>query len=178
MGSFLVSEERSFSKNAIEILKFLAGRLGGYCCVGLLAGYLGERFDSKILRLATNLSFIFLSLILLAYLLGLIRQEKNSCPARNFIAGRGPLLMGFFLGINLCPPFLLSVTYVFSRHNSFYGLIYFLLFFLSSSVYFLPLFFTGLLSKAQEFRHAARFSGFLICAIFFSYGVYSILQHL
>lgn len=178
MGSFLASEERPFKKNAAELLKFLTGRLSGYCCLGLLAGFLGERFDSKILRLATNISFLFLSLLLLAYLMGLIRQEKSSCPSRNFMGRRGPFLMGFFLGINLCPPFLLSITYVFSQHSVIYGLVYFTLFFFSSSVYFLPLLFAGLLSRVSEFRSAARLSGFILCGIFFVYGLYSILHTL
>ena len=85
--------------------------------------------------------------------------------------------MGFFMGINLCPPFLLSVTYVFSKHSPFYGMAYFALFFLASSIYFLPLVFLGLASKAREFQRVARVSGFLVAGIFFIYGIYSVLHN-
>ena len=178
MGSFLAAEERSLKKNTGEVLKFLAGRLLGYLGFGLLAGYLGERFDSRWLRLATALSFILLSVILLFYLLGLLRREKRTCPSSGFFNAKSPVLMGFFMGINLCPPFLLSVTFIFSQHSTFYGLAYFLLFFLSSSLFFLPLIFVGLLAQAAEFRAIARLSGFLVSGIFFVYGIYSIFHTL
>lgn len=85
--------------------------------------------------------------------------------------------MGFFMGINLCPPFLLSVTYVFSEHSPFYGAVYFALFFLASSVYFLPLVFVGLASRAREFRIMSRASGFIVSGIFLVYGLYSLLHN-
>ncbi|MEI7849612.1 MAG: sulfite exporter TauE/SafE family protein, partial [Chloroflexota bacterium] len=158
MGSFLAAEERSLRKNVGEILKFLAGRLTGYLGFGLLAGVLGERFDSRWLRLATSFSFIILSVILCGYLLGLLRREKSLCPSSIFFKSRSPFLLGFFMGINLCPPFLLSITYVFSRHSALYGMVYFALFFLASSLYFLPIVFVGLASRAKEFRTVARAS--------------------
>ncbi len=176
MGSFLVAEERSLRTSAWEVLKFLSGRLVGYLCFGLIVGYLGEKFDSRWLRLATALSFILLSVILFGYLRGLIRYEKVFCPPTSLLKDQSPLLMGFFMGINLCPPFLLSVTYIFSQHSAFYGVFYFALFFLSSSIYFLPLVFVGLLAKTGEFRSVARLSGFLVSGIFFVYGIYSLFH--
>ena len=176
MGVFLGAEERGTKKNLLVLLEFLAGRLAGYLCFGLLVGYLGEKLDPRWLRYTTDISFIVLSLALLFYLLGLIR-EKNFCLPPKFLKARGPVLMGFFMGINLCPPFLLSVTYVFSRHSALYGMAYFALFFLASSVYFLPIVFVGLASRAKEFRTVARASGFLVAGIFFIYGIYSILHN-
>lgn len=176
MSVFFVAEERSPKKNFFALLEFLAGRLAGYLCFGLLVGYLGEKFDPRWLRLATDISFLVLSLILLFYLLGLVR-EKSLCHTPKFLKGRSPAFMGFFMGINLCPPFLLSVTYVFSQHSPLYGMLYFALFFLASSVYFLPVVFLGLASRAQEFRIVARVSGFLVAGIFFIYGIYSIVHN-
>jgi sulfite exporter TauE/SafE len=176
MGVVFGAEERSTKKNLLILLEFLVGRLAGYLCFGLLVGYLGEKFDPQWLRRATDISFIVLSLALLFYLLGLVR-EKGFCPTPKFLKARNPALMGFFMGINLCPPFLLSVTYVFSQHSAFYGMVYFALFFLASSLYFLPVAFVGLASKAKGFRTMARISGFLVATIFFIYGVYSILHN-
>jgi len=176
MGAFFGAEERSPGKNFRGLLEFLAGRLAGYLCFGLLVGYLGEKFDPRWLRHATDISFIVLSLILLFYLLGIV-HEKGFCQTPKFLKARSPTLMGFFMGVNLCPPFLLSVTYVFSQHSPFYGMAYFALFFLTSSVYFLPLVFVGLASKAQEFRVLARVSGFIVSGIFLVYGFYSLLHN-
>ncbi len=176
MGVFFGAEERSPKKNFLVLLEFLAGRLAGYLCFGLLVGYLGEKFDPGWLRHATDISFIALSLVLLLYLLGLVR-EKNFCSTPKFIKTRSPALMGFFMGINLCPPFLLSLIYVFSRKSALYGMLYFALFFLTSSLYFLPILFLGFASRAKEFRTVARVSGFIVSGIFLVYGFYSLLHN-
>jgi sulfite exporter TauE/SafE len=176
MGVFFGAEERSPKKNLFILLEFLAGRLAGYLCFGLLAGYLGEKFDSKGIRTATDISFIALSLVLFFYLFGLMR-EKNLCPAQKLLKAKSAGAMGFFMGINLCPPFLLSVAYVFRQRSPLYGMFYFALFFLASSVYFLPLLFVGFVSKIQALRTAARVSGFLVASIFFIYGIYSIVHN-
>jgi sulfite exporter TauE/SafE len=176
MGVFFGAEERSPKKNSLILLEFLAGRLVGYLCFGLLVGYLGEKFDPRWLRRATDISFIVLSLVLFFYLLGLV-SEKNLCPTPKSLKTRSPWVMGFFMGINLCPPFLLSVAYVFQQQSPLYGMLYFALFFLASSVYFLPFLFVGLAAKIQEFRVMARISGFLVAVLFFVYGIYSIVHN-
>lgn len=176
MGAFFGAKERSARKNLLILLEFLGGRLAGYLCFGLLAGYLGEKFDLGWLRRATDISFIALSLMLLAYLLGAAR-EKTLCWTPGFLKDRGPAVMGFFMGINLCPPFLLSLTYVFSRQNALYGMLYFALFFLTSSLYFLPMVFVGLAARAREFRTLARISGLMVGILFLVYGTYSLLHN-
>lgn len=177
MAPLIAAEDRTPRKNVLIILEFLIGRLAGYLCFGLLAGYLGEKFDAHWLRTATNISFIILSLVLIFYLIGLIRENGIFCYGASFFRGKSPLLMGFFMGINICPPFLLSVAYVMTQHSILYGMLYFALFFLASSIYFLPLIFVGLLSRAKEFRTVARISGLSVAIIFFIYGIYSILHN-
>lgn len=176
LGTFLGAETRGLKRDLYALLEFLAGRFAGYITFGFLVGYLGERFDPAWLRLATNISFIVLSAVLFLYLLGLVR-EKVFCRIPRIFRDRSPALLGFFMGINLCPPFLLSITYVFSRHSALDGVIYFAIFFLTSSIYFLPLVFVGLASRAPEFRTVARASGFLVSFIFFVYGIYSLLHN-
>jgi len=207
MGSFLAAEDRPFRKNTGLVLKFLGGRLAGYLCFGIVLGYLGEKFDSRWLRLVTDISFIFLSILLLLYLTGLStgvkvfmslsfprkRESRTGSPTKTFgddniiehkkdnacVQERSnPCIMGFLMGLNLCPPFLLSMAYVLSRHSILYGAVYFALFFLSSSIYFLPLVFIGGLSKAAEFRKLARWSGFVVGILFLVYGIYSIFHNL
>ncbi len=176
MAPLVAAEERPLRNNIFLILEFLTGRLLGYLCFGLLAGYLGERFDSRWLSIATNLSFVFLSVVLVFYLLGLIKEKGLFCRTSGFFRTQSPLLMGFLMGINLCPPFLLSVIYVFSQKSALYGMVYFALFFLASSVYFLPMIFIGMLASTRDFRKIARWSGFLTAFLFFSYGIYSLLR--
>ncbi|HOW58386.1 MAG TPA: sulfite exporter TauE/SafE family protein [Candidatus Omnitrophota bacterium] len=178
MGSFLTVEDRPFKKNTLIVLQFLGGRLAGYLCIGILAGYSGEKLNSGLLRLMTDISFLLLSLILFLYLVGLVREKNPLCAGSARLKGKSPFTMGFLMGINLCPPFLLAVSYVISQHYVLYGMIYFFLFFLSSSIYFLPLIFVGFLARTKEFRFMARLSGFVVAGIFFIYGIYSILHNI
>jgi len=177
LGSFLAAEERSFRANAASVIQLIIGRLIGYLLFGLLFGFLGEKLDFVWLRSAMSISLIVLSVILLCYLLGVIQNKGLFCLTGPFFKTQSPFLLGFFMGINLCPPFLLSITYIFSQHSMFYGIIYFALFFLSSSVYFLPLIFIGFLARVQEFKRMARISGFAVSVIFFVYGIYSLLHN-
>ena len=176
MAPLVAAEDRPLHRNLFIVLEFLTGRLAGYLCFGILAGWLGERFGSRWLKLGTDLSFILLSIVLVFYLLGLIREQGLFCRASTFFRTRSPALMGFLMGINICPPFLLSVLYVFAQKSPFYGMVYFALFFLASSVYFLPMIFIGMLASTRDFRKIARWSGFLTAFLFFSYGIYSLLR--
>ena len=177
MGAYLAAEDRPLRKHVQIVAEFLLGRLLGYLGFGLAAGYLGRQFDSSVLRLATSISFVLLSLIMFLHLTGLIRRKKILCGSLHFLKNKSPVLMGFLMGINLCPPFLLSVAYIFKQQSPFYGMVYFALFFLSSSIYFLPLVLVGLLARVQEFRLAGRLSGYAVAGIFLVYGFYSFFHN-
>lgn len=178
MGSLLATEERTFTKNIGIVLQFLAGRLAGYLLLGFIVGYLGKKLDYTWLRWTTDISFIVLSALLTIHLLSHVRENRLSCLPVKFLKNKNPLIMGFLMGMNLCPPFLLSAAYIFQQQNAFYGIIYFTLFFLSSSIYFLPLVFIGLAARAKEFRTMAYLSGFGVALIFFVYGLYSIFHNI
>ena len=96
MAPFLGAEERSLGKNFRVLLEFLLGRFAGYLGFGILAGYFGERFDSRWLRIATDLSFVFLAMILFLYLTGLIRKNDLFCQVAGPLRSKSPLFMGFF----------------------------------------------------------------------------------
>lgn len=177
MGSILVAENRPFKKNLRVVIEFLGGRLAGYLTFGFLTGYLGEKVNARWLHLANDISLILLSILLIAFLTGLIREQRIFCISSQTLRGKSPAIMGFLLGINLCPPFLLSLSYIFTQRSAWYGIFYFFLFFIASSIYFLPLAFAGLLSKTKEFQQAAHLSGYLVAIIFFIYGLYSILHN-
>jgi sulfite exporter TauE/SafE len=77
-------------------------------------------------------------------------------------------LVGFLAGINLCPPFLLAVTTVMDVGGTLRGVLFFLVFFLATSVYLLPLFFAGLVSRFSSVRFAGRVSG-VLAGLYFLY---------
>jgi sulfite exporter TauE/SafE len=176
--SCLVAEERHFSKNLALLGQFILGRLIGYIAFGLFFGFLGEKINREWINVIADLSLIFLSLVFVFYLLRILRQKPSQGCAAKRISSVHPLAMGFLMGINFCPPFLLSLTFIFTLHSAFKGMLYFILFFISSTVYFLPLIFFGMLSRLKEFRNVGILSGFLVALLFSAYGIYSVSRNL
>lgn len=171
----LVAEERSGRQTARVLAQFILGRLIGYAAFGVAIGYLGERLDEPLLHKVSVVSLILLSAFLVVYALGLVRPAWVGCsggkpPAR----GKAPFLMGLFMGFNMCPPFLMSVVYVFTLHSMVKGLVYFVVFFVATTIYFIPLALLGMLSRMAEFRAVARVSAILVGALFAAYGIYTI----
>jgi sulfite exporter TauE/SafE len=175
LATFMASTPRGVKDNSKLMVRFMFGRLLGYIMFGVIFGFLGEKLQSPFLTLITDLSLIFISILLILYLCGLLKEKKGLCPSQKFHS-RNAMMMGFLMGINICPPFLLSLPYVFSLHSTWLGIVYFLIFFLASSIYFLPMIFVGMLGKIKEFQIVARLSGFICAGIFIVYGSYSIIR--
>jgi len=175
LATFIASEPRDVKDNSKLIFRFIFGRLLGYILFGFIFGFLGEKLQSPFLTLLTDLSLILISIILILYLCGLLQHKEETCPVCK-LPNRDAMMMGFLMGINICPPFLLSLPYVFSLHSTWLGVVYFLIFFLASSIYFLPMIFVGWLGKIKEFQIVARLSGFICAGIFIFYGGYSIFR--
>lgn len=171
----IVSEERKKKENFILILKFLLGRLLGYLFFGAFFGFLGEKLNQKFLNLIFLFCLLILSLILIFYSLSLLKEKILFCQKVKKISPKFPALMGFFTGVNLCPPFLVSLTYIFTLHNFLKGIVYFFFFFLGTTLYFFPSYFLGFLGKVKEFQIAARISGIIVGILFFAYGIYNFI---
>jgi len=179
IAPYLVSEERKFGKNFKIILEFILGRLGGYILFGAIFGYLGERVNNQTVNLILIFSLIILSILLIFYALGFLKPKGIFCSAKYVkFREKSPILMGFLMGINICPPFLMSLAYVFTLHSVLRGMIYFLMFFLGTTIYFLPVTFLGFLGKMKEFRLIARIAGLVVGFAFLVYGIYYIIRGL
>jgi len=177
IAPILVSEKRKAKDNFKVLLKFIFGRLIGYVLFGAVFGYLGQRWISVNLDLWMSIAMMFLSLILILYAIGLLKKKFSFCSTKR-LRRKTPWLLGFLMGINVCPPFLMAVAYVVTMHSWFKGVIFFLMFFLATTIYFLPLFFLGFLSKMKEFRLIARISALIVGFMFLIYSTYHIINHL
>jgi sulfite exporter TauE/SafE len=138
---------------------FLSGRLSGYLMVGAIAGALGGFLSGPSMRLYSGVLTAAAGVLLLAFgavknfpelklcrLLG--RSEKTTL---GFVA-----LVGVLTGINLCPPFLAAITQAAGTGTMTGAVLYFLFFFFGTSVFIVPLFLAGALSRFKEIRYAAR----------------------
>jgi sulfite exporter TauE/SafE len=174
IAPYLVAERRGAKATAGTLMQFILGRLGGYVLFGAVFGYLGERLSGMAFNLFTIVSLVLLSILLILYAVGLMKSSWSVCGMSAWPRRRIPLLMGFLMGVNICPPFLMSIAYVFTLHSMARGIVYFLVFFAATTLYFLPLFFLGFLSKLNEFRAVARVSAVLVGLLFTIYGIFAI----
>jgi len=175
IAPYLVSEKRKLKKNFKIILEFLLGRLGGSVLFGAIFGYLGEKIISQTADLIFIGVLMLLSLVLIFNALGFLKPKGIFCSAKyTKLRTKTPILIGFLMGINICPPFLMSLAYVFTLHSAIKGIVYFIMFFLGTSLYFLPITFLGQLGKMKEFRLIARIAGLIVGIAFLIYGIYYI----
>ncbi|MFH1830305.1 MAG: sulfite exporter TauE/SafE family protein [Pseudomonadota bacterium] len=175
----MVTEERKAKENFNVLAKFILGRLLGYLAFGLMAGYLGTKLGGVNWQKAAMIALALLSIILILHAVGLWQAQRFSLCA--FIKRSNPdipLVMGVLLGVNACPPFLLSLTYVLTLQSTLKGLIYFFMFFIGTSVYFIPLFFLGYLNKVREFQIAGRICAVIVGFLFLGYSIYNIVWRL
>ena len=171
LAPVFAAEARSARRNLAVWLQFLLGRLAGYVLFGAAIGWLGERFASAWLDRISILGLLLMALVLVFYAIGFRRPRWSFCAAGTPRAATAPLLLGFLLGLHICPPFLMSVAYVFTLHSTVKGILYFLVFFCATSVYLVPLLAVGWLGRMPEFRLAARLSALAVGLLFLAYGI-------
>lgn len=171
----MVAEQRAKKGNLFLLLKFISGRLVGYLAFGALFGYLGEKINTRGVSIVLNSALILLSISLILHALGIMGEKRFVlCGFAKKHTSKIPFLMGFFMGVNVCPPFLMSLAYVFTLHSALKGIIYFLMFFLGTTLYFLPIFFLGYLNPIKEFQWVGKVSALIVGLLFLGYGVYQV----
>lgn len=157
----LLGQKRETKEIFWLVIQFSFGRLLGYIFFGFLIGYLGIAIESKIVHQIVGLTTLLLGFLMIGYSMGLVRWGVKVCQ-RGFLWMKIPFILGFLTGASPCPPFLVSLGYVFNLKNILLAISYFLFFFLGTSVYIVPLAFLGLFSRETRLQKIARISGILV----------------
>ena len=177
----MLGEGQKTRHNWGMLAKFLAGRLAGYLVFGLLAWLLSE----MILGATAYRSLILgAAYVVLAVFLGIYGFSKARPVRRAPVACAGslkgvrkflrhwpallPLGLGFLTGLNLCPPFLLAFTSAVGTGSLVGCLIFFMAFFVGTSLYFLPMVFVGLMSRIDALRTVGKLAAVLM-ALYYAY---------
>jgi sulfite exporter TauE/SafE len=172
---FLLEEGKNVRQNLVTLSKFLGGRLGGYLLVGLLAWATGS-----LLLLATShrslvigIAYLGLSALLLVAVL------RRKAPSGTCAFGEAqvklsrwpallPIGMGFLAGLKICPPLLLAFANAASTGTLVGSLVFFLTFFLGTSIYFMPLSFLGAFKRVSGLQMVGKFAA-VIVALYYLY---------
>lgn len=123
----LLSQKRTAKRSIFLILEFSLGRLLGYLFFGLIFGWFGQMIRNDFIHLIAGLTNLWLGILMIVYSLGLI--DKKFCSLIPFTKIKWPIALGFLTGVNICPPFLGSLAYVFNLKSLILSLLYFLMFF-------------------------------------------------
>jgi|DewCreStandDraft_4_1066084.scaffolds.fasta_scaffold01934_2 sulfite exporter TauE/SafE len=158
---FLLAEKRDIKNNTFIILEFLSGRLIAYISVAIFAGVTGVALNDFIISSKITGGFMIIAGVMLFLYSSGIANLIKIYPLKN-ISIRVPFGAGLVSGLNICPPFITAFTYAVSLHSIINSLIYFLFFFLGTSVYLLPFIFSGLISKYKTAQNAGKISGILV----------------
>lgn len=171
----LVEKREDFFRNLLVVLEFSGGRMVAYLIVGFIVGYLGKKLPPGGSHVFMAAVMVVLSVLLLGY--GLVRSFPHAkmCFFVNRVTGdfkRFPFLMGILLGLNVCPPFLLAVTYTLdSGGGSLMGALFFFCFFLGTSVFIIPLAFMGPFSQFPWLLRLSKVSLMISGVVFLGLGI-------
>lgn len=156
---YMLGEGKGVAQNFITLTQFLLGRLAGYLCFAFITWLISPsilgRLGSK--GLLIGVLYIIFSCLMIVY--AFFRIDVP-CAARSigYIVGkiRIPLLIpvasGLLSGIALCPPFLLAMTDAAGKGSLSYSLFFFFMFFIGTSMFFIPIPFVGALRRLQALQ--------------------------
>ncbi|MBN2348089.1 MAG: sulfite exporter TauE/SafE family protein [Bacteroidales bacterium] len=182
---YLLGEGKNVRQNAYVLILFLSGRILAYSIVGFLAGLLGTVLLQSILYKSYVFGVIYILLAVLLILYGFYRfkeiclghlQQKINSNLRKQFPRIVPFISGVITGFNICPPFLIAITKASDTGSITSGILFFLMFFMGTSLYFVPLPFTGFLKRQQVFRIIGKFASIVTGFIFLYQGTLKILN--
>lgn len=155
-----LKENMTRKENFRRLLLFLSGRLAGYLLFGYIIGLTGAYalgyFDPYIRIKLESVTMIILGLCLL--ISGIEFKNKRLCSIKKLKANKriGVITLGLLTGLSFCPPFFVAAGRVFGTTGSLGGLIYFLFFFIGTSIFLLPF---GGFFLFSRFKSAVSFMG-------------------
>ena len=173
------AEDTHFSKNTALVGVFLGTRLLMYIIFGTVAAFIGllvnTYSDPVLVRRLSVFAYIFCGLFLLCNSLGVRfpwgRDKHNGCKVaklkrfgNDWLTAAGT---GLAVGLHICPPLWTAFTRSVFGGDGFAGIWYFLLFYIGTLPYFLPLLGIPFVTRNHaSVRNVARITQLLVSLYF------------
>ncbi|MBN1754788.1 sulfite exporter TauE/SafE family protein, partial [bacterium] len=167
---YIISARQKLLGSFILVLKLSLGRFIGYVIFGALAGYLGRIMPYTFRNMLIHSIYIIMGIFLVAS--AFRGNKEENCNTRKWLKfTNSSILLGFFTGINLCPPFILAFSRAMELGGVASGILLFLGFFCGTILYIIPLGFAGFASRLKMLRNIARGVAIIVGLWFFIQGV-------
>ncbi len=176
---YFMGEGNNTRCNAVSLAEFLSGRLAGYLLFGFVAWFAGRLFfgASQYRELFFGIIYVVLSLSMAYYGLFISKERcmvktLNGTVNRLVIRKRWLIAatLGFLTGINFCPPFLLVFSSSAYADNLPQSVLFFFMFFLGTSLYFIPMVFMGFLKPFDKLKNIGKMTAAVLSVYFFYKG--------
>lgn len=191
----LLAGQPGLRPNLRFLTVFLGARLAGYLLFAILAwelGILASVLAAPHLHII-GLVYVLLALALIWYALTARHSCSPACAGSKLvtITGQGnglespakatrrrtagPAALGFLTGLNLCPPFVAAGIRAASLGSVAEALLFFSLFFLGTSIWFVPFAGLGCIVRTQAVVTVARMAMALIAVSYLAMGIVMLL---
>lgn len=184
-ASYLLKGGKETRQNYFVFGQFMTGRFIGYLLFSILAWVVGITIfqDSKSQDLFFGVTYVILSVLLIFY--GAY-GPSSACALKSFktiitnIGGKFPsllpLAMGFIIGLNICPPFLLAFTRASTTGTLSGSMLFFVMFFLGTSIYFIPVPLLGAFNRHVKLQTIGKYSVYAMSFFYLALGFMMIIN--
>jgi sulfite exporter TauE/SafE len=182
----LLAERSGLRLNGRYLFAFLATRLLGYLLFAAVAWEVGAlvALPSPARSLIFVAIHILLAGVLLRYAWSVGRACNHACAGPELVtiggAGKhrvpGAAVLGFLTGVSLCPPFVAAGVRAAEAANVAAAMLFFAMFFLGTSVWFVPFAGLGWVRRNQAVTTVARMSMVLIALYYFYAGLMTLIR--
>ena len=161
-GSIPTGGRRGVLQNFLALIQFLLGKLLGYLAFAVVAWGIHASLPQDMIQrdLIIGSSYLILSGLLIFYS---FLKAGHACPSaggrkiENRLRDFRPSLLllsflGLATGLNLCPPLLLAIATAAEQATLLQSALFFITFFLGTSVFLIPAPFLGLLQGVPPLR--------------------------
>lgn len=173
----MMDSKRALKENLGAAAYFLSGRLIAYVLVGAGAGFLGGTLRPYVSPRTQAAILILTSILMIGFALHRGFRANLFCSflGKTVVVKRFPFVLGFLLGFNACPPFLVAFARLFEIGNAFSGALYFFAFFVATTIYILPLFAVIPFFSTERLQKVGQMIALLVGVWFLAVGVRNFL---
>lgn len=181
----LLAEQSGLRLNSRYLSAFLATRLLGYLVFAAVAWELGAlvAIPSAARSRIFAVIHLLLAAVLLRYAYTVGRACNHACTSPELVnigaAGKhripGAAVLGFLTGVSLCPPFVVAGVRAAEAANVAAAMLFFAVFFLGTSVWFVPFASLGWVRRNEAVTTVARMAMALIALYYLYAGLMTLI---